>query len=218
MYQYKIYLFTFPNGKKYCGYTSQENIQNRWRGGAGYKKCPLVWRAIQKYGWDNIKKEIIFSFPTVEQALKKEQEIIQKYQLTDSNYGYNLDVGGKPGGSSHLTEQGKRNISQAHKLLWQDPSYRKKMSQAFKKVPHKPHSEATKQKISAAKMGNVPSNRVAVLQLDKNSLNVIAQYESATAAAIAVGADETGCSNILNVCKNKRKSAYGYTWRFYHNG
>ena len=43
--KYKIYLLTFPNGKKYCGYTSQE-LEKRWNHGEGYKKCPLVYKAI----------------------------------------------------------------------------------------------------------------------------------------------------------------------------
>ena len=59
MKKYKVYLFIFPNGKFYCGYTSQ-TLQRRWDNGNGYKKCPLVYKAIQKYGWDNITKKLIF--------------------------------------------------------------------------------------------------------------------------------------------------------------
>ena len=38
---YKVYLLTFPNNKKYCGYTSQE-LKNRWNNGRGYDKCPFL--------------------------------------------------------------------------------------------------------------------------------------------------------------------------------
>lgn len=43
--KYKIYLLIFPNGKQYCGYTSQ-TLNHRWDNGNGYKKCPLVYKAI----------------------------------------------------------------------------------------------------------------------------------------------------------------------------
>ena len=46
----------------YCGYSS--NISQRWNHGiSAYRSCDLVYRAFQKYVWDNenIKKYIIFS-------------------------------------------------------------------------------------------------------------------------------------------------------------
>jgi predicted GIY-YIG superfamily endonuclease len=78
--KYCVYLFTFPNNKHYCGYSS--NIRNRWsNNGKNYEKCPLVYKAIQKYGWSNIKKEILYSFNNKEEALKKEKETIEKMDL-----------------------------------------------------------------------------------------------------------------------------------------
>lgn len=52
------------------------------------------------------------------------------------------------------------------------------------------------------------------MQYDKDTNEFIKEYVSATAAAIELINDVTGCSNILNVCKGKRKTAYGYIWRF----
>ena len=53
-----VYMHITPNNKKYIGITSQ--IPNkRWRNGKGYKKC-LFLNAIKKYGWGNIKHEILF--------------------------------------------------------------------------------------------------------------------------------------------------------------
>lgn len=214
-YKYKVYLFIFPNGKKYCGYTSQENINNRWHGGHGYEKCPLVWKAIQKYGWKNIEKKIIYSSPNMEDALQKEKEIIAYYNLTNPIYGYNLDQGGKSTGNSQfLTIKGRKKISETHKKLWSNPDYRKKMSDIQKNIPHRPLSEETKRKISESKKGSIPPNRIAVVQIDKNTNAIIASYESATAAALALNIERTGCSNILNACKGKRKTAYGYKWSF----
>ena len=52
---YTVYKHTFPNNKVYIGITSQ-SVSRRWRNGEGYRnKQQLIYRAILKYGWDNIK-------------------------------------------------------------------------------------------------------------------------------------------------------------------
>ena len=45
--KFVVYLMTFPNGKKYCGYSS--NIKRRWRNANEYKG-QRVYKAIEKYG------------------------------------------------------------------------------------------------------------------------------------------------------------------------
>ena len=50
-----------------------------------------------------------------------------------------------------------------------------------------------------------------ILQFDKNN-NFIAKYNNAAEAARKNNA--TSGSNILQVCKGKRKTAYGYIWRY----
>ncbi len=92
---YSVYLLTFPNGKKYCGQTSQK-VERRWANGQGYKKCPLVYKAIIKYGWDNVKKEIIYTTHNQSEAYAKEKDIITTLNLLNPEFGYNLDEGGKP--------------------------------------------------------------------------------------------------------------------------
>lgn len=216
MKEYKIYLFTFPNGKKYCGYTSQQNIHSRWHGGHGYDKCPLVGKAIKKYGWNNIVKEILFIFDDKEKALNKEKEIISLYNLTNPDYGYNLDEGGKPhGNANYLTEDGKKRISEANKCHWSNPEYREKMIKKFKSVPHSKLSDETKKKISETKKQQhiTPPNAKTVIQLDLNE-KILNYFKSASEASLYVINSVDGCSNILKVCQGKRKTAYGYKWRF----
>lgn len=210
--KYKIYMLTFPNGKKYCGYTSQ-SLNKRWNNGNGYKKCPLVWRAIQKYGWENITKELIFSSNDSDECLKKEKEIISQNNLTNPDYGYNLHEGGMPTGSANfLTDEGRLKISQSSKRNWQDPDYIEKM----KNRKYAPHifTDEDRQKAANYHKGRTPLNAKPVVQIDLQTDAVIQEFISASHAAIALMGDRTGCSNILNVCKGKRKSAYGYRWRF----
>lgn len=55
-----LYRHTSPSGKVYVGITSK-SVNKRWDGGRGYKTCIYFYNAILKYGWDNIKHEILFT-------------------------------------------------------------------------------------------------------------------------------------------------------------
>lgn len=53
-----VYRFTFPNGKVYIG--STQDVDERWQyGGTLYQNQP-VGKAIEEYGWENVKKEVVF--------------------------------------------------------------------------------------------------------------------------------------------------------------
>lgn len=90
---WKIYKHTFPNGKVYIGQTKQE-LQNRFKQGYGYEACPLVWKAILKYGWDSVVTDVIEdNITTLEEANEKECYYIKLYNSTNPNYGYNSAIG-----------------------------------------------------------------------------------------------------------------------------
>jgi len=84
MENYSIYKFTFPDGKLYIGLTKQ-NPKDRWANGEGYKGQE-VYIPIILFGWDNIKKEILHTNLSKEQALKLEQHYITKYQTVSNGY------------------------------------------------------------------------------------------------------------------------------------
>ena len=73
------------NGKKYIGITCKEP-HKRWSNGNGYKGQKF-YNAITKYGWDNFEHEILFNELTLEEANKKEIELIKKYNTTNKNNG-----------------------------------------------------------------------------------------------------------------------------------
>lgn len=85
----------YEHDKYYIGITSLE-LSRRWKtGGSGYKRQRIFWNAIQKYGWDNIKHVLISDNLTHDEACKMEMELIQKYNTTNREYGYNLTIGGE---------------------------------------------------------------------------------------------------------------------------
>lgn len=87
-----VYIYTFPNNKKYVGQTCQP-LEQRARRGEGYINSPAVYSAIKKYGWDNIKIET-FSCCSKEQMDYLEKYYIKFYKTYDKQFGYNLTLGG----------------------------------------------------------------------------------------------------------------------------
>lgn len=108
MNRYTVYKHTCPNGKVYIGIT-QQDPKNRWLNGYGYKK-QIFYRAISKYGWENIKHEILYSDVTEKVAKEKEIELISKYNSTNPKYGYNVVEGGQGTTGYHHTDKSKAKM------------------------------------------------------------------------------------------------------------
>lgn len=90
---YCVYKHTFPNNKVYIGITSNRPTK-RWDCGRGYRQQPVMNNAIHKYGWNNIKHEILYSNLTEDDASNKERELIKEYNSTNILFGYNIAEGG----------------------------------------------------------------------------------------------------------------------------
>jgi hypothetical protein len=60
MKRWILYRHTSPSGKVYIGITFK-TANKRWNNGRGYSNCTYFYNAILKYGWDNIKHEILFT-------------------------------------------------------------------------------------------------------------------------------------------------------------
>ncbi len=85
----------YDHDKYYIGITSKTLLQRCGHNGQGYKRQIVFWNAIQKYGWENIKHEIIEDNLTKEEACAKEIKLIEKYDTTNRKFGYNLTKGGE---------------------------------------------------------------------------------------------------------------------------
>ena len=77
------------------GITSAYPINRRWHAGHGYRGCPYFWKAIQKYGWDNFRHDILLQNETFEYASKAEKCLIAADHTNDPRFGYNLTIGGE---------------------------------------------------------------------------------------------------------------------------
>ena len=102
---YKVYKHTSPSNKVYIGITGVDPVI-RWGNGKKYTENEHFTNAINKYGWDNFKHEILFDNLTKEEAELMEQFYIALYDSTNREKGYNKSTGGKSGrGVSPSKEQ-----------------------------------------------------------------------------------------------------------------
>lgn len=107
---YVLYRHTSPSGKVYIGITCNPTCKRWWRG-KGYRSNQYFTAAINKYGWDAFKHEIIRSGLTKEQAEIAEIAAIRHYKARDPRRGYNLAKGGK---LSALSEESRKRVSEAN--------------------------------------------------------------------------------------------------------
>jgi group I intron endonuclease len=117
-----IYLITL-NGKKYVGQT--HDTYTRFSGHRTPSSgCRYISNAIQAYGWDNAKVEILLVDLSIEEANRLETHYIDTLGTLAPD-GYNL----KKGGDSHeWSEESKKTLSIALKFAWEDPQRKEAQS------------------------------------------------------------------------------------------
>jgi group I intron endonuclease len=95
-----IYRITSPKGKKYIGQTTQ-TFEKRMRGhinaalrGDDEHSCKLVNRAIRKYGWERMIKEVIIEFEGTKEQLDLREIALIELECSLTPNGYNISKGG----------------------------------------------------------------------------------------------------------------------------
>lgn len=226
---WSVYLHTVPkeirnaeNDKYYVGITSKEP-EKRW-GKDGYKyKGQIFYRAIEKYGWDNIKHEILADNLIEEEASELEKYYIEYYKSTLRQNGYNVNYGGYQGGGvckniaqysldgyflnlfpSRLEAAKHIGIDSQYIHLLIDTDDDRKQSHGYMwrnvdpkgNFPHKidPYPE-------------IICNR-PILQYDLHGV-FIREWNSIIEASIYYNT-----SNISNACQGRCLSAVGFQWRY----
>jgi len=162
-----IYCYTSPSGKQYVGQTWEEG-RRKWFHKSRHSECYALKHAINKYGYDNLKYEVLHSGIVTQEEMDSLEclEIEQRNTLAPN--GYNLNSGGSRGrwseeskakaSRSHTgkikSEETRRKISEAHMGKVFSPETRKKMGDTHR---GKPLSEETKEKLSIALKGKTRS-------------------------------------------------------------
>ena len=115
---YTVYKLTDPEGKIYIGCTGRA-VEKRWNKGHGYSKELPIRRAIDIYGWENFKKEILCEKLTKAGADKKERWFIAFYDSSDPSKGYNRFLGGL-GKGARMSEVTKKVASASKNRLYEE--------------------------------------------------------------------------------------------------
>lgn len=200
MNNWKVYCHTFPNGKKYVGITKR-SPEERWhKDGSGYKG-QVVYDAIIKYGWDNIKHEILKDNLTEQQAQYYEKEYIKALGSHTTVNGYNCTWGGE--GANTFNDEAIYNCWLKHPSL----DYVANLFECNKDTVRK---VLDRQGVSKVGRGS----KVLMHKVNQYDLagKYLATYESYKAAAKAVDGSD---SSIRRCVKGQQGSYKKFLWRDY---
>jgi len=196
-----LYKLTFPNGKIYIGQTVDFKTRMRAHNNVANSKRldTRLYNAIRKFGWDNVKKDILLICGS--QIDMYEKQYIRLLKATQKDFGYNLQFGGSS--NKIYSEESKQKMSLAHKGTTHSEETKRKMSEAKKGIQIS--EEHNKNKALA--------HRKPVNQFDKNK-NFIRQWNSIVEVSMTLSINR---NSISSVCNNKLNSAGGFKWEFVYN-
>ena len=210
--KYVVYRHIFPNGKNYIGITCATPYHRRWRGGTGYCKQPKMYRAILKYGWENIQHEVLYTDLTLDEANRVEQEMIFKFDSVEN--GYNISIGGGGTFGIPCSEETKRKIGNANRgrpcIHHDNLSRYRAIHGAWNKGGHLTPEQY--RKIVAERKARCNK---AISAYDPITLECVLHFDSCVDASKSIGVS-SAC--ISRCAKGGRKTSGGYIWRYDDEG
>lgn len=225
---YLVYKHICPNNKVYIGITKLNPLVRWGKNGNNYRG-QVFYNAILKYGWDNIRHEILYTDLSKEEAEHKEFELITEHKSNNKEYGYNIDNGGNYGGSR--SKETRKKISQSLKRTLNTKegkethskaSIGRKHNEEWKRMMSELHSgkivsQDTREKISNANKGKNHSEETKNKISKTMSIPIICIETGVVFIGIRDAERKTGISsaNISKCINNKLKTAGGYHWKYY---
>lgn len=197
------------NGKIYIGKT-ERSIEERFREHCkdymrrDFEKRPL-YRAMKKYGIEHFHIELIEETDNPE-----EREVYWIEQKRSFKDGYNATLGG----------DGKHYIDYDLVIaIYLELQNQKEVARRMGISPDTVHTILKNNNVEIIKSSEV-SAKVTGKIINQYSLDgkYIQSFSSAKAAAESLGkissTSNGASSHISDVCRGKRKTAYGYKWKF----
>lgn len=205
MYGYIYLEEDTTNGKRYIG---QHKYDEYFSLDENYHGSGRIIQNIYKKRPHTLKMEYLMPVETLEEANFFEKYWIEKLNTMHPN-GYNLNTGGDRG---VLCDVSRKKISETLKGFKFSEDRKKHISESLKgNIPWNKGvnmSEEQKKKLSESHTNGKLSKPVLQYTLDGE---FVAEYPS----TMEVKRHFLKNSNhITEVCNNKRKSAYGYLWKY----
>lgn len=196
-----VYKHTSPSGKVYIGITSRVP-KRRWAKGLGYKKCQAFRCAVDKYGWNNIKHEILFSGLSESRAKLLEIDLIRHYK--NLGISYNITDGGDGYLGFTPSEETRKAWSEQRKGRVLTKEWRDKISKATKgKVFRR---DIIEKGVEASK--EVSSKPILQYTLEGK---FVREWPSMREAARALNISSP--RDLKRCCIGERKSRAGFIWK-----
>lgn len=208
MKQYYIYLTTNQiNNKKYIGQHYGEPDDTYIGSGS------LLKKAIDKYGKENFKKEILEICNNYEETNNAEREWIKKLNAVEDDNFYNIAEGGfnsNPcAGLSKEAEVARRKkLSEACKGE-KNYFYGKHFSGNQHPMYGKHHTKEAREKMRQAKKGGKAPTAKGVRIYDKEG-NFIRDFETQRDFKVFLGLSPNGSTDTLKHYIEKKKLYHGY--------
>lgn len=218
-----IYKYTSPSGKSYIGQTTNEVLRRKnWFDSKYHYAGRKIDRARNKYGRNKFSYEVLVknSYSSREIAVEDLNRLeIYYIGLYDSYLnGYNSTIGGYGVVGLKLTPEQIEKVRKANLGKTIPIEQRRKASIKIKAILN---TSEMKTKLSNIRKGKPnpkaikamnESNCRPILQLSLSG-KFIKEFDSIKSAIQNLGI-KAATSNISNVCKGKRNSAYGFKWKY----
>ena len=226
---YKVYCHTCKsNGKQYVGMTKAKLKSRFGKNGNGYKECVLFFYAINKYGWEDFKSELLFDKLSFDEAEDMETKMIRELN-TMSPSGYNLQSGG--GGNRMVSQYTRDKMSKSGmgKVISEEQIEKTRIAlTGQKRTPKqvenirrgqlgKTLTEEHKANITKGLLSNT-NRKFATKEIKQFTLDgeYIRNWVSTTVASKELGLDRRG---IGKASRGEQNQSGGFKWEMIcHNG
>lgn len=196
------------NGKVYIGQRKGKIESSKGYLGSGV----ILKKALNKYGRDSFKKEILYKSKSFEEQNEKEREFIEKYNKVGASL-YNIEKGGNCIGKFTKEQRNKHSENNTGEKCF---FYNKRGEDALNY--NKEVSEETKKKISEKLIGEksylfgkkneLNHNSKPVYQIDIKTDRIIKTWSSSAEIR-----RELKIRHADEVCSGRRKTAGGFKWK-----
>lgn len=199
------------NGKIYVGQTSS-TTEERWKGHKrawhSTRRCPALYNAFDKYGIENFEVEEIEQCD-IENLNEREIYWIKQYNSYEE--GYNATIGGD--GNRRLDYFLIYNLWDAGlttgEIGQRIGATKSGVAKALKGYENYTIEESEHR--SAKRIGLATGKPIQQYTLEGE---YITTFPNATVAAESLGKGRSESNNIRSCAHGRRKSAYGYKWKF----
>ena len=198
MSNYSVYVLVSPEGKRYVGMTMRKP-EYRWNHGKAYDYNRPLFDDINKFGWGQFEKIIVKNNLNKEEACLLERKLIKDYKTQNPNRGYNVEMGGVP---TKLAEQTKQKMSVSHIGIERSEEWCRHISESKKGNKNGMFGRTGKQN---------PTSRKVNAYIDDE---LVFTFMSIADACRSLNLSRNSFKNISACCMKKRKTAYGYVWRY----